>query len=151
MAEAPHPNPWRELRRRTHLTLHWADLPNTRGALTEHPDGTRSIILDRNLTRRQRVEVLAHELVHDTRSLPCTPDLPAGLVQAEERAVDRATLDWLIPPDQLDELVARLEAAGEPVDAAVVRDAFPDATLAAAARALRLLRIRRARNAAGPR
>lgn len=81
-------NPWRAPRERGHVTLRWALLPHgTRGHLTIDFNGA-VVTIDARLDQRQGNATLAHELVHDERGLP-TVDLPPGLAQKAEHAVDR--------------------------------------------------------------
>jgi len=54
-------HPWDELRKLAHITLFWANLPDTRPAET---DGTHRIWMSRILDQFERRCVLTHELVH---------------------------------------------------------------------------------------
>lgn len=137
-------NPWRALRERTHLRLVFAELPDDcgRGALLEETDGSRTVMLDYRLERRDRNAVLAHELVHDERDILYSPDTPIALVLKEEGYVNREVSRRLVPGRDLDELVGQLEELGEPVHAVVVAEEF-DVPLDIAQRALWLLEQKR--------
>lgn len=136
-------NPWRALRARTHLRLVHAPLPpSVRGVLVD--GDPRTIVLADRLSRVERNATLAHELVHDERGLLFPPGAPPALCAKEERWVSQETARRLVPLEELDELVARLEELGEPVGAAVVIEEF-DVPVDVAHLALRLLRDERAR------
>jgi hypothetical protein len=137
-------NPWRALRERRHLRLVFAELPKScgRGALLEEADGTRTVLLDYRLERRDRNAVLAHELVHDERDVLYFDDAPIALVAKEESYVNREVSRRLVPPPDLTDLVEQLERLGEPVHAVVVAEEF-DVPLDVAQRALWLLEQRR--------
>lgn len=87
-------HPWRELRRRTHLTLTLMDLPDDqRGCLR----GDRVEINIEDLQAQRRC-TLAHELVHDERRVfPVEPVLRAR----EEESVERIAARRLIELEQL--------------------------------------------------
>jgi hypothetical protein len=100
------------------------------------------IVLDPDLDGPLRRTVLTHELVHHERGggpgrcgAPATLDL---LVERDERAVDAEVARRLVPPDQLDRLVAELVAGGggASVDEVAAHFAVPDEV---ADRALRQL------------
>lgn len=137
-------NPWRALRDRRHLRLVYAELPDEcgRGALLEEADGSRTVILDYRLDRRDRNAVLAHELVHDERDVLYTDEIPLALIVKEEGYVNREVSRRLVPRLDLDELVEQLEELGEPVHAVTVAEEF-DVPLDVAQRALWLLEQRR--------
>lgn len=63
-------HPWRDLRGRPHLIIHWDHLPPGMSGAT---DGRR-IYLERNLLQVERRCTLAHELVHvDMGHVGCQP------------------------------------------------------------------------------
>jgi hypothetical protein len=101
-------SPWRDLRARPHVTLRWAWFAHRTGEWEPHADGTATIWLDYRLTRRERRCVLAHELIHDERRIGFPDGCPDALVQAEERMVWRLTVERLVPPAELVELVGRV-------------------------------------------
>lgn len=78
-------HPWRSLREREDITLHWADLPAPLHAVT---DGTTVWMHDRLLQTERRCAI-AHELVHIERGTRCVDD-------AEEQRVRRITARRLI-------------------------------------------------------
>ena len=137
-------NPWRALRERRHLRLVFAEMPDAcgRGALLDEADGTRTVMLDYRLDRRDRNAVLAHELVHDERDVLYADDTPIALVVKEEGYVNREVSRRLVPRPDLTELVEQLEDLGEPVHAVTVAEEF-DVPLDVAQRALWLLEQRR--------
>lgn len=98
---------WADLRRRTHLELVWAQLRGHKGRIEDLEDGRRRITLDSRLHRTDRRATLAHELVHDERGLLFADDTPLGIVIKEEALVAAETTRRLVPPAELDELVAR--------------------------------------------
>ena len=127
-------NPWRTLRDRPHLTLHWRHLPEGMGGLWT----TGSITLDPRLSRVERRCVLMHELIHDERRIGW-PFASAGTMESEERIVRGETARRLVPPDELLELVRRCDDI-EPVTATVVAREF-DVTPQVAFLALRRLQV----------
>ena len=78
-------HPWRALRHREDVTLHWATLPAPLHAVT---DGTTVWMHDRLLQTERRCAI-AHELVHIERGTRCVDD-------AEEQRVRRITAQRLI-------------------------------------------------------
>ena len=78
-------HPWRSLREREDITLHWADLPAPLHAVT---DGTTVWMHDRLLQTERRCAI-AHELVHIERGTRCVDD-------AEEHRVRNITARQLI-------------------------------------------------------
>lgn len=132
-------HPWRALRDRPDVTLHWAELPfGQPGLWIDDGTGRRRIVLDWRLPRRERRAVLAHELVHDERGIPCPPDVPPALTQREERTVERIVAIRLVPPEELRQLVDRIEGLDQAVTVDLVADEF-DVPHDVAERALRLL------------
>lgn len=80
-------HPWRELRRLTHVTLRFSDLPEDTLGFTDHDSQT--IYIANGLIQRQRRAVLQHELNHLR-----DPD-------ASEEAVEQTTAEQMIPLDTL--------------------------------------------------
>lgn len=80
-------HPWRELRRLTHVRLHFLDLPEDVLGFTDHESQT--IYIATGLLQRQRRAVLQHELTHLR-----DPD-------ASEAAVEVETARTMIPLDAL--------------------------------------------------
>ena len=68
-------------RRRTHIELAWALLVGHRGRIDDIAAGRRRITLDARLDQVDRRAVLAHELIHDERSILFTDDTPLPLVE----------------------------------------------------------------------
>ena len=83
-------HPWRSLREREDITLHWADLPAPLHAVT---DGTTVWMHDRLLQTERRCAI-AHELVHIERGTRCVDD-------AEEQRVRNITARRLIDTGDL--------------------------------------------------
>lgn len=133
-------NPWATLRRRAHLRLVFAELPDEcgGGALRQESDGTRTVLLDYRLDRISRRSILGHELTHDEHDLLWPPDAPADLVAKGEDFVDRRTAERLVPLDELGDLVDRLSGIEEPVRALDVMERF-DVDVDTANRALWML------------
>ena len=145
-------HPWRELRARPHIALHFRFLPEaTGGALYARRGEQAVIVLDPRLSQRQRRCALAHELEHDSLgSLRCEamPALWADVVAREEARINRQVADKLVPPDELAALAERvsgLDLALTPLD---IADEF-DVTHEVAQRALERLLQRRNEREAG--
>lgn len=102
-----HPHPWRELRRLSHLAVHWVHLPPRIWGAT---DGTR-IWMDPRQSQVERRCTLAHELEHIRRGhRSCqTP--------AVERSVRHAAARYLVP-DPHDLADALIWARGDLAEAA---------------------------------
>ena len=120
-------NPWRTLRTRRHITLHRTPLHGPlRGIYA--PRGDRAVILlDTNLSRRERAATLAHELVHDERGggadAEWMPATWAAVVARDEATVERIAALRLLPADELVEwLASRIDLGG--VTAWEIADAF---------------------------
>jgi hypothetical protein len=99
-------NPWRELRRRTHIVFRLAVLPDaTGGGVYWARGGRAAIIIDPRLRQVERNAVLAHELVHDERgggaADPCMPASWGPVVARDEAAVDQEVARRLVPPEEL--------------------------------------------------
>jgi hypothetical protein len=99
-------NPWRELRRRTHIVFRLAVLPDSAGGAVYWPRaGRAAIIIDPRLSRVDRNAALAHELVHDERGggadHPGMPPSWAAVVARDEAAVDQEVARRLVPADEL--------------------------------------------------
>lgn len=140
-------NPWRALRAREHIELRWGRLRGSREVIVDVGSGRREVWLDARLGRVDRNHLLAHALVHDERFL-FPPGAPPALCAKEEALVTRETARRLVPLDELDRLVRRLEAMDEPVGAVVVMEEF-DVPVDVAHLALRLLADDRSRRRKG--
>jgi len=102
----PRWNPWRALRD-SDIDLWFSALDGARGLWTR--DGDRDeILLEQGLGRRERREVLAHELVHAERGVGW-PVATASTMQLEEERVWRTALRRLVPADEVQRF---LEARG---------------------------------------
>jgi hypothetical protein len=120
MAERWNPwNPWRTLRELDEVELWFAPLDGCRG-LWVRSGGRDAIYLEETLGRRERREVLAHELVHVERGLG-HPDVCPLLTAKDEARVWREALDRLAPPEAVEALRRRGEE-GEPVTVGDVAD-----------------------------
>jgi hypothetical protein len=85
-----HGDPWRWLRRLSHIEVLWADLP---GDLLGQSDfETDTITLALGMTQAERRSVCWHEVLHLQRG-----PVPEYLEQREELAVDAAVARDLIP------------------------------------------------------
>ena len=113
-------NPWRELRRRTHILFQRRSLPDgVDGWISPGGEGEKTVIfVSDRLDYAGRRAVLVHELVHDERGggagwvgQPVTWD---AVVVRDERAVDREVARRLIPVEELAALVAAMHP--EPVE-----------------------------------
>ncbi len=99
--------PWRELRSRADIDFALADLPPPMRALwCRDPDtGARAILVARHLSPAERLEALAHELVHDERGgsghRADMPDLLCAGVEREERRTDEIVAERLLPDEVL--------------------------------------------------
>jgi hypothetical protein len=131
-------NPWRVLRAREHLRLTWAPLAPGRGRIEDLPAGFRRITLDITLERRERSEVLGHELIHDEFDLLWPPGTPSALIVKGERFVDRVNAERTIPMGALAGYVERRLASDLTVTPLDVAEEF-DVTEQLAELALRLL------------
>jgi hypothetical protein len=133
-------NPWRELRGRRHLDLTWGYLSNGRGRIEERPRGRRRITLHPTLPRRERSEVLGHELLHDEYDLLWPPGTPRALVQKGEVFIDRENARRSVPREALIGYLGRRAAAEMPVTVEDVAEEF-DVTDDLARQALQLLAV----------
>ena len=131
-------NPWRELRARSAVRLWFADLDGDLGRWERTADGDE-ILLDERLGRRERREVLAHELVHQERAVGW-PVATAATMETEEDRVWRTALDRLAPPEDVAAFLRRRGTAG-PVLVHELADEF-DLTDDAAREVMRLLAVR---------
>lgn len=102
-------NPWRALRA-IEAELWFADLHGDRGRWVRTGRGDE-IYLDHALDRRERREVLAHELIHVERGIG-RPDATPDTMQREEVIVWREALDRLVPPDELVAFLVRRVSEG---------------------------------------
>lgn len=132
-------NPWRALRASSSVVLWFAPLHGTRGRWERRADGGDEILIEETLARRDRREVLAHELVHVERGIGW-PDATAATMQAEEERVWREALTRLAPPDQV-VAFARARSSVGAVSIQDLADEF-DLTHAGAERLVRILRAR---------
>jgi hypothetical protein len=134
-------NPWAALRQRDDVVLARVDLPGGGAARVAWPDGDTVILLDRTLGRSERRAALAHELVHHEQGGACChPD--AIIRRRHEHHVDVEVARRLVPCDELDELVSRIEELDESVTVTEVMYEF-DVPVDVAVRALLLLLQRR--------
>jgi hypothetical protein len=132
-------NPWRALRDRGHLILRWAHLPRgVDGTLADNGDGTRTLSIEARLGRIDRNAVLAHELVHDERSILYFSHTPMALIAKEEALVEAEVARRLVPLDDLEAAVVLWIEIDEPVTATLVAEAF-EVPANVAERALRQL------------
>jgi len=112
-------NPWRALRGMD-VDLWFAPLPSGRG-LWRRERGRDVIYLDERLGRRERREVLAHEIVHVERGIGWPA--PAALMAREEAIVWAIALDRLVPPERLQRFL-RCRGSVGPVGIAEVAEEF---------------------------
>lgn len=139
-------NPWRELRRRTHIAFELADLPAGVDAVYARRRDRAAIVVSRQLPRRERAAALAHELLHDevvddvvtTGARDAPPPSWDAVVAREEARIDREVARRCVDLDALAAFVASRIDLGEAVEAADVADWF-DVADWVAARALELL------------
>ncbi len=131
-------NPWRALRRSS-AVLWFSDLGEDLGRWERRADGIDEILLDHRLSRRQRREVLAHELVHAERGVGW-PSATAETMEVEEERVWRESLSRLAPPGEVVDFLRRRATVGG-VTAEDVAEEF-DLSPAGAHRVLRTLRAR---------
>ncbi len=134
-------DPWLVLARRRELVLGLEALPGALAGLFVPP---ASIVLDRQLGRRDRRSQLAHELVHHERGgSPAYEGQPpswAAVVAREELLVDRVVARRLVPAAALEAFVrARMELG--PVTADDVAEEFDVGELVAATALAELARI----------
>jgi Zn-dependent peptidase ImmA (M78 family) len=113
-------NPWAAARAVPHLEIWFADVPD--GATWHREEDADHITIDARATRRERRALLAHELVHVERGIGYPAATPATM-QREEAIVRREVAARLVPPDALEDLVARRSDV-EPVTALVVAEEF---------------------------
>lgn len=93
-------HPWRAFRDLTHVTLHWAHLPDGVLGLTDFDTGT--VTLAHGMNQAERRCTIAHETQHVVRG-----PVPAYLRAREEREVDRISARLLLPcVKQLGEVLA---------------------------------------------
>jgi hypothetical protein len=120
-------NPWRALRQ-TNIELWFADLTGARGLWTRTGQG-EEIVLESNLDRRQRREVLAHELVHSERGVGW-PVATADTMALEEERVWRTALRRLVPADEVRRFLEARSSVG-PVTVADLAEEFDLSPIAA--------------------
>ncbi|MCU1496754.1 MAG: hypothetical protein JWM47_707 [Acidimicrobiales bacterium] len=129
-------NPWRSLRDMD-VDLWFAALGGARGLWTR-ADGRDEILIEETLGRRERREVLAHEIVHAERAVGW-PDASAATMELEEERVWRIALRRLAPPEQVREFLLRRGTVG-PVTVEDLAEEF-DLSPGAAARVARLVAL----------
>lgn len=145
-------NPWAELRRRRHITLKLDRIAEIAGGGFYYRRGDRAlIVIDPQLSQRDRRAVLMHELVHDEwGGTDCarrsTSTMWKPVMVREEIRVDREVASRLVPVDELEQLVATIEDLGGGVQAADVADHF-DVPEVVATTAMEQLVERRRRSA----
>jgi hypothetical protein len=132
-------NPWRVLRSRRHLDLTWGYLTAGRGQIEDLKRGRRRITLHATLPRRERSEVLGHELLHDEFDLLWSAGTPRALVAKGERFIDQENARRSVPMPALRSYVDRRVASDIPVTVPDVAEEF-DVTDDLARRALEMLR-----------
>jgi hypothetical protein len=132
----PRWNPWRALRASS-VELWFAAIPGERGRWTRRPEGDE-ILLSPQLGRRERREVLAHELVHAERGVGW-PAASAATMELEEERVWREALRRLAPPDEVRAFLAQRSTVG-PVTVADLAEEF-DLSPGAARRVAHLLAV----------
>lgn len=96
---------WGELRRRPHIELVQAFMPDNAGYIEDLGDGRRRITLDTEIDQCERRATLAHELVHDDCDILFTDDTPIALMVKLEAYVEAETTRRLVPIDELELLV----------------------------------------------
>ncbi|QXC60421.1 hypothetical protein KSP35_19145 [Aquihabitans sp. G128] len=129
-------NPWRALRAMD-VDLWFAALGGPRGLWTR-TGGRDEILLEETLGRRERREVLAHELVHVERGIGW-PLATAATMQLEEDRVWRVALRRLAPPAEVRAFLVRRATVG-PVSVADLAEEF-DLTIQGAERVAHLLSL----------
>lgn len=101
-------NPWRALRERGESTELWfAPLAERRGLWVRRRGGRDEIYLDERLGRRERREVLAHELVHAERGVGHDGAATAATMAKEEELVWREALRRLAPPAEVERFLGQ--------------------------------------------
>lgn len=97
------------------------------GAVVRRPDGQIWILIDADLPQPERRAVLAHELEHVRRGSMRFDDAPASwdvVIAREERRIDRAVAQRLVPLEELRAFVAQRRSIEVPVTASCVAEAF---------------------------
>ncbi len=140
-------DPWRALRDRDHLVFGRKSLPASTGGGVYWPRGERAaIIVDRSLNRLERLEAVAHELVHDEMGGGCeVGDMPVewdAIVGREETRVHNEVARRLVPLEVLAAHRAVAEANDLPADVTDVAEWF-DVSERVALRAIELLKLAR--------
>lgn len=126
--EVPKQYPFRELRGRPHIKLVFDRVAKLCGGAFYARRGESALIaLDPDLDRVERNAYVAHEIGHD--------EMPG----ATEPRVHDFVARWLVPEEQLAQLVASICADGTPVMAWEIAEAF-DVPEDVAVRACELLR-----------
>ena len=122
-------DPWRALRARRHIDLHFDELADKAGGGIYATDGENSVIvLSPELSRRQRRAILAHELVHDERhggaARKGQPESWRPVVARDEAVVNRTVAERLVPRAELAEVLDGLVDVLGGVTAADVAEIF---------------------------
>lgn len=117
-------DPWATLRRLEHVELERRELDDADALLLPGP----VIVLDTRLNEHASRAALAHELVHLARGggVPVggMPPQWQAVAAREERIVDRAVTNGLVPHRLLRAYLGRRASMAEPVTAGDVADEF---------------------------
>lgn len=133
-------NPWRDLRERADVELHFDRLADRAGGgIYVRLGDRRAIFLSPSLGRRERSASLAHELVHDERQITA-PDACEATMEREEHIVRAVVAQRMVPLDELAGLVAVRGEIG-PMMAWEIADHF-DVTEEVAVEAVRQLQAK---------
>lgn len=134
--------PWTTARQRAiEVVIHEAAELAGGGVYARSGD-ERLIMLAPGLSYAEERSALAHELVHDELGV-VSPPATEAMMQRIEAMVRKRAVEWLVPLDQLEELVLAL-APIEPITVELVADEW-DVTPEVAAAALRMLSAQCAR------
>lgn len=120
-------------------------LPDVVGGGVYWPRGDRAaVLIDKRLTRLERLEAVAHELVHDEHGGGCDcegmPDTWTVVAERAEARVHNEVARRLVPLDQLAAMRAIAEVNQLTLDSWHVAEHF-DVPERVAARAMRLLDV----------
>ena len=111
-------HPWRALRKKPHIEVHWTDQPPGRIAAT---DGRSRIFMDTRLLQVQRRCAATHELIHIERGHT------GGCSPGEEMSVRTETAHRLISTERLMDVMKWTESWEEAADELwVTVDVFMD-------------------------
>lgn len=114
-------SPWRVLAAQNHITVRISPLPaGVSGACRVLADGAVLILLASSLDARERVAVLAHELLHIERGIGRGESCPEwrAVEAREEEIIDRQVAGRLLPTE---ELAAWIRARGPDDEAVTTR------------------------------